>query len=404
MVLIKLAVILAVIVAILCFRKPLYIAIIAGIVVSVALFGIDISTSLSLVWRGFSNPETLTVLAGLYTITYLQRMLEKRDQLRMAQKDLDDIFHNRRINASLAPIFIGLLPSAAAVNICAEIVENATGDCLDKDEKSFVTSYFRHIPESFLPTYPSVLLLVGLSGVAMSGFVVGMLPLVVALFALGYVFYLRKVPKKYDGVEADTSVSKGKAWLSLLSHLWPLFLIVVLIIALNMEIYIAVAISIVLTAIVYRFKGKELGRFVVTAFEFQMLLNSALVMVFREFIQESGAMAALPEALSFLPIPLPIIFALIFFIGALMIGNNAIVAMTTTLAFTTVPDGGLPFAILLMAFTYAAMQLSPTHYCIFVALDYFKADFVGIVKKTVLPILCFLVITVLYYLLLAAIF
>ena len=65
---------------------------------------------------------------------------------------------------------------------------------------------------------------------------------------------------------------------------------------------------------------------------------------------------------------------------------------------------GLPLAILLMAFTYAAMQLSPTHYCIFVALDYFKADFVGIVKKTVLPILCFLVVTVLYYFLLAAIF
>ncbi len=404
MVLIKLAVILAVIVAILCFRKPLYIAIIAGIVVSVALFGIDISTSLSLVWRGFSNPETLTVLAGLYTITYLQRMLEKRDQLRMAQKDLDDIFHNRRINASLAPIFIGLLPSAAAVNICAEIVENAAGDCLDKDEKSFVTSYFRHIPESFLPTYPSVLLLVGLSGVAMSGFVVGMLPLVVALFVLGYVFYLRKVPKKEDNNPDSESIGKSKACLNLLSHLWPLFLIVVLIIAFNMEIYIAVAISIVLSAIVYKFNGKELVTFIGTAFEFQMLLNSALVMVFREFIQESGAMVALPDALSFLPVPLPIIFAIIFFIGALMIGNNAIVAMTTTLAFTVIPDGGLPLAILLMAFTYAAMQLSPTHYCIFVALDYFKADFVGIVKKTVLPILCFLVVTVLYYFLLAAIF
>ena len=139
-------------------------------------------------------------------------MLEKRDQLRMAQKDLDDIFHNRRINASLAPIFIGLLPSAAAVNICAEIVENATGDCLDKDEKSFVTSYFRHIPESFLPTYPSVLLLVGLSGVAMSGFVVGMLPLVVALFVLGYVFYLRKVPKKEDNNPDSESIGKGNMY------------------------------------------------------------------------------------------------------------------------------------------------------------------------------------------------
>ena len=403
MILLKLGIILAVIVVLLCLTRPLYLAITVGMVATALLFAIDWRVCLQLVWKGLSNYDTIVVVSGLYLITYLQRMLEKRQQLRKAQQDLDDVFHNRRINASLAPIFIVLLPSAAAVNICGEIVQEACKDDLKTEEKAFVTSYYRHIPESFLPTYPSVILMAQLSGVAMASLVLGMVPLVIVLYLLGYVFYLRKVPRRTAGAPPVQS-GGGKAWLRLLQHLWTLFLVVLLILLFNAPIYIALGVAIVCAVFVYRFRWQELRPMFKSAFEFQMLLNSALVMVFREFIQYSGAISQLPDILGHLPIPTAVIFAIIYFIGALMIGNNAIVAMITAMAFSVIPAGGMPLAVLLMAFTYAAMQVSPTHYCLFVAIDYFKTDFGKLIRCTVLPILCYMGVTLLYYGLLTLMF
>lgn len=394
MILVKLCVILAVIVAILLFKKPLYVAILAGIAAVILLCKIDPAAAFGLTVRGITNQETIVVVAVLYLITYLQRLLELRGQLQEAQRDLNGIFGNRRINATLAPVFIGLLPSAAAVNICADIVDDACGEDLNRDEKTFVASYYRHIPESFLPTYPSVLLMAELSGVPLSGFVGGMLPLVAVLYGLGYVFYLRKVPK---ATGEESPYGRLQSLKRLFSHLWSLFLIVALILAFNLPIYLAVLGVIALSVIVYRFHWAELRPVFRSAVEKQMLLNSVLVMVFREFIQYSGTIDALPKALSVLSIPQYMIFALIFFIGALMIGNNAIVAMTASLAFASIPGAGVPLAILLISFTYAAMQISPTHYCLFIAIDHFHSDYATLVKKTVLPIFVFCAAAVAYY-------
>lgn len=65
----------------------------------------------------------------------LQRLLEDRNQLKMAQINLYRIFNNRRINATIAPILIGLLPSAAVVTICGDIVTEASRNSLNEDEK-----------------------------------------------------------------------------------------------------------------------------------------------------------------------------------------------------------------------------------------------------------------------------
>ena len=391
---VKLCIILTVIVAVLLFKKPLYMAILAGAATVILLCGIDPAAALRLTVRGITNRETIVVVAVLYLITYLQRLLERRGQLQEAQQDLNGIFGNRRINATLAPVFIGLLPSAAAVNICADIVDDACGEDLSRDEKTFVASYYRHIPESFLPTYPSVLLMAELGGVPLSGFVGGMLPLVAVLYGLGYVFYLRKVPK---AVREASPYGRLQSMKRLFSHLWSLFLIVALILAFNLPIYLAVLGVIALSVAVYKFSWAELRPVFRSALEKQMLLNSVLVMVFREFIQYSGTIEALPKALSVLPVPQYIIFALIFFIGALMIGNNAIVAMTASLAFASIPGAGAPLAILLISFTYAAMQISPTHYCLFIAIDHFQSEYPALVKKTVFPILLFCAAAVAYY-------
>lgn len=118
MALIFLGIVFLVIVVLLALRRPLYQAIFGGLVMTVLLYQIPPLAVLEQTSRVFTDWGSLSVLISLYLITYLQRMLEARKQIKLAQGDLNGLFHNRRVNAAGAPLFIGLLPSAAAMILC----------------------------------------------------------------------------------------------------------------------------------------------------------------------------------------------------------------------------------------------------------------------------------------------
>lgn len=389
----KLALVFGVIVLLLVFKRPLWQAILGGLAATALFFGILPPDMLKLTGKVVTGWSSLSVLLSLYLITFLQRILESRSQIRLAQEDLNRLFHNRRINIIGACLFIGLLPSAASMLLCAELVKNATDGYLEPKEQTFVSSWFRHIPECTLPTYTSVLLMLSLSGVETAKFMVGMIVPVFILGALGYFVYLRKVP---TAVDTPKSENKLKDFGNLIGHLWSLILILVLILVFHLQVVLAVLITIVLSIFVYRIRPEELKTFVFSAFEKKMLGNTFLVLVLKEFLAFTGVLTRLPDALSALPLPMYLIFGLLFFLATLINGSTAAIAMGTPLAFAAIP-GGAPLMIYLMCMTHAANQLSPTHICLVVATDYYHVTLGDLVRKTLPLTVTFCVLITLYY-------
>ncbi len=383
----------AVIITILAFRRPLYQAVLGGLAVTAILFRIPSVEVVRCVAMVFTKWSSLSVLLSFYFITFLQRILEARSQIKLAQQDLNGIFHNRRVNTAGASLFIGLLPSAASMILCSEIVKDATDGYLEPKEQAFVSSWFRHIPESTLPTYTTVLLMANLAGVEIGTFMVGMIVPVLTLFGLGYVTYLRRIPK-----ETGTPPSKNRMrdGVNLFRHLWSLLLILLLILVFHVEVVSAVLISILLCIVIYKVKTKELQRFVVSAFEKKMLGNMFLVLVLKEFIAYTGVLALLPEAMSSLPLPGYLIFAILFFVATVISGSTGAIAMGTPLAFAAIP-GGAAFMVYLMCITHAASQLSPTHICLVVASDYFYVSLGDLIRKTLPLSAAFCILMTIYY-------
>ena len=390
---IKLIVIFTGIVFFIKLKKPLYISILVGAVISVILYRIPIITSFQLAFKSCTSKDTISLVLAFYTITYVQRMMEKRGHLLLAEKSLDNIFNSRRINAMIAPFVIGLLPSAGAVLIAAPIVQNASGDYLTREEQTFVTSYYRHISEAFLPTYSSILLALDLSGVDMTKFVVGMLPMVAILFILGYVFYVRKIPKS-NGI--SQSKDKKDNIINLIISLWPIAVTITIILTLKIPVYMAVIPVIIVSAILNKFSVDELIPMVKTAFETKLIVSTVMIMIFKELLTFTGVIGRLPEYFEKLPIHPAIIFSLIFVIGTLVAGSQAIIALALPLAFATIPDGGLALMILLMCMTYIAMQVSPTHICLAIVTEAFDVSFIELVKKTFPILIIFTAITAVY--------
>lgn len=382
-----------IIIGLLAMRRPLYQAILGGLAATALLYQISPAQLVLRTSLVITKWSSLSVLLSLYMITFLQRILESRSQIKLAQRDLNGIFHNRRINTAGAALFIGLLPSAASMILCSEIVKEATDGYLKPKEQAFVASWFRHIPESTLPTYTAVLLMLNLSGVEISRFLVGMIVPVATLAILGYFTYLRRIPKT-PGDSAGGSWARNT--LRLLSHLWSLLLILALILFFGFQVVTAALISIAVAVLVYRVRPGELKLMFGSAFEKKMLSNTFLVLVLKEFIDYTGVLVLLPEAMSAFPLPSYLIFALLFFTATVISGATGAIAMGTPLAFAAI-HGGMPLMVYLMCVTHAASQISPTHVCLVVASDYFHVTLGDLVRKTLPVSLLFCVLMTAYY-------
>lgn len=377
--------------------KNLPMSIIIGAISASILFRIGLLHSLTIAGRALISELTIITVLAFYTITFLQRMMEKRKQLDLAQNALNGIFNNRRVNASLAPAFIGMLPSAGAVTICGAIVDKAVGDNMTTEEKAFAASYFRHIPEAFLPTYSSIIIGVQLTEQSMSSFLILTLPLIVLLAFLGYFFCLRKIPKETG---QPPSMNKKKDVIDIFKSFWTILLTIFLIMVFDMRVYLAVVVSIIANIIVNKFRWEELKPMITSAFEKRLILTTACVMIFKDIVMETGIITTLPTTLSALPIPTYLTFFIIFFCGTIISGQQSINVVGLPLAFATIPDAGVPLLVFLMATGYAAMQMSPTHICLAVITEYFRINMGGLIKKTIPVIATFCVILSIYYLLL----
>ncbi len=391
--LIFLGVVFLVIIVLLALRRPLYQAILGGLLATVLLYHIPVAAIFTQTAHVFTDWSLLSILVSLYLITFLQQMLEARSQIKLAQKDLNGLFHNRRINVSGAALFIGLLPSAAAMILCGDIVKDATDGYLKPKEQAFVTSWFRHIPESSLPTYSSVLLMASLSSVRLGSFMLGMIVPVLTLFALGYFPWLAHLPKDPDTPRSQNRLSDLQ---NLFLHLWTLLLILVLILVFGISVVPAVAISIIAGIVVYHFRVQELLPMLRNAFEVKLLLNTFLVLVLKEFIEYTGILEELPNTLSILPIPAYLIFGILFLLGGVISGASGIIALGTPIAFAAL-DGGMPLMVFLMCMTHAASQISPTHVCLVVASDYFRITLGELIRRTIPVALIFCVLMIGYY-------
>jgi len=395
--LLYLGVVFLIIVLLLTLRRPLYQAILGGLAAAVILYRIPLTVIGSSVISLVANWNSFSVVLSIYLITYLQRMLEARQQIRLAQQDLNGLFHNRRINASGAPLFIGLLPSAAAMILCGDIVKESTDGYLDRKEQAFVTNWFRHIPESTLPTYSTVILMSSLSSVPLGEFIPGMIIPVITLWLLAWYPFIHRLPK-----DTGTPLSENRALdaLHLLQHLWTLIAIIALILVFNLKAAVAILLVIALAAPVYRFHPGDLLKMLRTAFEPKLIGNTALVLILKEFIAYSGAMEDLPALLAGLPIPAYLIFCLMFFFGGVISGSTGIIAVGAPLAFAAL-GSSMPLVVLFMCIAHAASLVSPTHLCLVVASDYFGIPLGALIRKTLPRALLFALLMIGYYNILA---
>lgn len=155
-----------------------------GICCNNLLYGLSPDVAVHGIIKGATARATVeTLVVFLFHYIFAENDGEKKN-LSNAQVAMNGLFNNNRVNASIVPFLLGMLPAASTVLICGPIVRESVKDSdLSVPEQACITSYFRHISEAFVPTYTSIFIALGITEgrVSAGTFILAMLPMVAAL-------------------------------------------------------------------------------------------------------------------------------------------------------------------------------------------------------------------------------
>ena len=421
----KLIVIFAIMFAILSFKKPLWMAGLAGALATILLFFLPaegvgaVSHAGGLLWETVTSYEMWLLLGVTYMFSFMQSIMLERGALDKAEYALAQMFNNQRINVLLIPVIMGLLPTPGSILLAAPIIDANVGDRYSKIDRAFITSYLRHIPEAWLPTYTTTILAVMISGVSMASFLIGMLPLTILMLILIYLFYVRHIDKD-TGMEHN---SRGfwKEFGSLAGALWPILLIMALIIAMpvfselfiktgapflsdvlgpalgNVDILLISFVVIVIYVIACKIPARNIPGMLKKAFLPKMLAGMAAILIFKGMLSDTGAVNELADALQMLPLPTFLVFALIFFLGSIVAGSQTMIVVCMPIVYAVAGVHGAAMLVMLMAMCHAGNQLSPTHVCLSVVSEYYEISMGELIKKAVPVNLIYCGVAIAYY-------
>ena len=333
-----------------------------------------------------SLPRTYDIIFALYFVMCLEIELRTSGALAGMVHALQKIFSSNRVTLAVMPAFLGLLPSLGGARFSAPIVEEASkGLGLTSDHQAAINFWFRHIFEFSSPIIPGMIMACNIAGVAYSEFIKHLCWLTVLMFSVGWFVLIR--PIKADSIKENTGTQAAdeQGWQDLWLSLSPVILTFVLVVFFNMNASVGMGVVTAGLFLVLHFTKREvsLKDVVVGAIDMKMFFNVLCILYFIQILTVTQVLQEIVTAFQSSPLPVPVIIACVSFIIGVLTGmsqGHVAIIMPIIAAMQT---GSLNLAGVAMAFGVAGQMLTPTHMCLVVTVDYFKANFF----KTLKPVL-----------------
>jgi len=300
---------------------------------------------------------------------------------------IDDLMSNtslkRRPALLLIPAMLGMLPIPGGALLSAPVVQRGGGNA-DADVKASINVWSRHIAVLFYPL-GSLLATTKMAGLDLYEILLYMVPGLVLSIVLTWIFLLRKVE---NGRISEGKRIRRKAVIPVLLilsapavHASMMYLFP----SVMEEVFLLLGVSLSLALILIVKRKGPLYLMPVTrrmkAWNFVLIILA--MFIFLGIFNGSDA----PDAISALPLSRPL---LVVFAGGLLGVATGRVNVPVSIMLPILSTGALPdmnnvtFTILFFSI-FIGFLISPVHPCVSVSLEYFKTDYVSVLKRTILP-------------------
>ena len=355
----------------------------AGVITPV-IFGYDLTDTFSGVWRTFASVEFWHLFAVLVVVTVLGNLLREVGALDRLAAAAQELAGGRKTATAILPAAVGLMPMPGGAVLSAPLIE----EVLKEENRSpqFMSAanyWFRHIMEFFWPLYPGVILAAGIAGVPMRIFSLLGMVMTAAMLFIGYLFFLR--PLTNHQRQAHNLRALGRIGLIL----WPLFLAVFLALALRLDMVIALVAALGTMILLQKIAARTVWTVIKGGITIRLFFLVFGILVFKNLLELSGAAAAIPAEVSRLGIPSAVVIFLAAFLTGLLSGMAAAfvgLSFPVLAGFLYYPDVNLSNLFLAYFSGYLGMILSPTHFCLLLTAEHFKAELGGVYKTLFVPL------------------
>ena len=338
-------------------------------------------------WSAFSTtltqPRTWDLLWALYFVMCLEVLLRRSGTLQRMVDTLRASFASTRVVLAVMPAFLGLLPSLGGARFSCPIVDEATkGLSISAESKASINFWFRHVFEFASPIVPGILLGCSIAQIHIGDLILHLAWLCALAILVGWWVLIR--PLRFEEPASNRDTQKPQNYLDVVLAIFPIVLNVVLMIGFDSPASISMGIvSIVLfLALLALHRPVSLLTMIKESADWKLLGNVFCILYFIQLLDASGVLKEIADTFLSSSLPVPVIIsAIAFLIGMLTGMSQGHVAIVMPIVAAVAP-GSVFLAGLAMVFGVAGQMITPTHVCLTISIDYFKANF----GRTLLPI------------------
>jgi integral membrane protein (TIGR00529 family) len=383
--LLKIGAAFALIVLLLRLRWNLGLVMLTGAIFLGSLYLIGPVRQARVIFSSSMDPVTINLVTGLVLIMVLENIIRKRGVLKRMMEAVVNTAGNRRIAMAVLPGVIGLLPSAGGAAFSAPMVQEAAADAdMRPEHKAFVNYWFRHIWEYCSPLYPGIVLAAAVTKTPTNTLLLSQLPLPIAVVVVGALLGFRGTAVQAIAGKRDWSEIKA-----LFVTMLPITISIVLVVVFKLPLAIAMASIVVAMLLFFRYTMSELWTALRESVSLNVMMMVVGIMVFKGMLDASGAIVSLPVFFRQSGLPTGLVLFILPFIVGLLTGLTVGFVGATFPIITAMMGGHPDPATVTFAFAsgFAGVMLSPTHLCLLLTLQYFKADMAGTYRLMYVPVL-----------------
>ena len=337
-------------------------------------------------YETFTLSRTYDIIFALYFVMCLEIELRLSGALTDMVKSLRRTFSDVKILLAAMPAFLGLLPSVGGARFSAPIVEELSKKInLTPEHKSAINFWFRHLFEFSSPIIPGMIMACSIAGVTFGEFISHLCWVTILAIAVGWIVLIRpiKIPREVKISETAAEIRHERNGLIL--ALLPVAAVFLIVVFGGFNASISTGLVVTLWVFVLAAVGRKVGvkEIFWGALDLKMSLNICCILYFIQILSVTEVLGEIVAAFQASPLPIPVIIACVSLIIGILTGmsqGHVAIVMPIVAAMGT---GDLNLAGVAMAFGVAGQMLTPTHVCLIVTIDYFKADLL----KTLKPIL-----------------
>ena len=357
-----------------------------GTLLTGIVFRLDFPLLVRNILDALTSTETLGLFGIIILVLYLGNLLQHKGNFKKMVDSLKNLIPEPRLILALPSSFIGLLPMIGGALMSAPIVEEAGKRWkLTPAWKTFLNYWFRHIWEYSWPLYVNLILASAILQIPIKRIATIQFPFTALAAILGLIILFKHVHRLSD---EKTDGKFLKSLHNLILSIWPIFLVIVLIFVFKFSMLLALAVTAFLTQIFFRMDFRERSRILWQSLSFKILFLIASVMVFKRILEVSGALESVtgvfqPDGIS----AYLLLFAVPFFLGLLTGVNHAYVGISFPILLPVFGSDNPDMVLVMFAYVsgFVGILVSPTHLCLVLTLDYFKADLKDVYKILLWP-------------------